>query len=141
MKDCSQYSWCPSWDSNRAPTEYMSRELSVDQTDLLKLWEMLAYFLIIMNKQEHSQQKCCIKYEYYHIFSTFHILWSVITLQTFALPTTRRFWSLLWSRNHIQRVYRSFKIHSLEVWRKTTLKQFPFWIDIVRLIIFVMEDF
>jgi hypothetical protein len=51
MKDHSQCSWCPTQDSIPAPTEYLSRELSVDRTDLLKLWEMLPYFLIIMNKQ------------------------------------------------------------------------------------------
>jgi hypothetical protein len=51
MKDHSQDSRCPSQDSNRAPTEYMSRVLPVDQTNLLKLWEMLAYFFIIMNEQ------------------------------------------------------------------------------------------
>lgn len=55
MKDCSQYSQCPNQDSNQAPANYMSRELSVDQTDLLKSWEMLAYFLITMNKLLQQQ--------------------------------------------------------------------------------------
>jgi hypothetical protein len=54
MKDHSQDSWCSSQDPNQAPIEYKSRELPVDQpiwSDLLKLWEILTYFLMIMNNQ------------------------------------------------------------------------------------------